>query len=319
MEIAQLASEQSSEKIGWAMIQGGAAELYNELGNHQAALHVCTQALARLTPADLQYTSINLKLQIERAHAHAGLGQKLEAKRQLDALIAMHAPNCGALTLGTLHEARLVISLSEGDVQAAREHLAQMASWLRPTGIAALIERLQVLSAQVRRLDANAQSVSPPAAQGGAEEASLALLALSAASGSSRQERAQRALGALLELSGADAALFVLGDGPDAKVFSLGASADAELVHWARGVAPQPGSDPDEAETVLEDSVSTSGGRHQLRLGRLTWSAAPLWREHQGDRRLVGVLALGFARSAPRMVGDTVRRTIAEHLDARLA
>jgi len=110
------------------------AQAYNGAGKFEPAHTICTRALARLTPADLRYSAMMLRCQIELSRAEAGLGNHVLAGEQLDQLLKDHEPGNGPLTMGALHEARAQVARQAGEVELAAEHLAKMQGWYRGTG-----------------------------------------------------------------------------------------------------------------------------------------------------------------------------------------
>ena len=81
-----------------------------------------------------------MRLQIEFALAHAGLGQHEQAAAELDALIAEQTPNEGPLTLGALHDARANVALRAKQEEVAQQHVAEMERWYRSTDCPGLIQ-----------------------------------------------------------------------------------------------------------------------------------------------------------------------------------
>ncbi|HEY6881489.1 MAG TPA: AAA family ATPase, partial [Polyangiales bacterium] len=61
--------------FGWGRTRGVLAMVCNALGDHQRALAVCEDALSRMGPEDLEFTVLNLGLQIELSMSKLGLGR----------------------------------------------------------------------------------------------------------------------------------------------------------------------------------------------------------------------------------------------------
>lgn len=130
---------------GWARAHGALARAYNSLGRHQEALDICQAVLTRIAADDLMFTSMNLIVQTEFALAEAGLGRVDSAARKLDALLALHAPQGGPLTLGLIHEARARVARLAHDQAAQNLHFERMEKWYRDTSVPALIAYCETL------------------------------------------------------------------------------------------------------------------------------------------------------------------------------
>jgi tetratricopeptide (TPR) repeat protein len=155
-----LAEEQPREHIGWGATVGVLAWAYNETGQHARAAAVCNEALAKLDAADRLVVAINLRIEIQLALAEAGLGQRKAAAERLAALLALHGPEGGALTIGSLHRARAQLALMSGDREALEESCKQTEHWFRQTNNPVLIAQSERM---VRLLWL---SSAPPAATG---------------------------------------------------------------------------------------------------------------------------------------------------------
>jgi tetratricopeptide (TPR) repeat protein len=175
--------------IGWGLVVGVLAWAYNETGQHERAAALCRDALAQISEDDRLVVAINLRVEIQLALAEAGLQHMEAAQQRLDALLAKHAPQAGAVTMGALHQARAQVALLAGDRAAMERSCQQTEHWFRLTGNPALIAQ----SERVVRLIL--QSSRPPPS-GGEDGATVDLspappsLLLAACSGP--DERAQQ-------------------------------------------------------------------------------------------------------------------------------
>jgi tetratricopeptide (TPR) repeat protein len=142
--LEKVTEEQPLAVVGWSRQYGALAQAYNLLGEHQRALDACKYALSHLTDADLDFTAMNLGVQIQKALALAGLGHMQDGAKLLDALLLRHA-NKGAVTLGALHDARLQIARRTGDHVAAALHAGEVKRLYGSTGLASLLERSEQL------------------------------------------------------------------------------------------------------------------------------------------------------------------------------
>jgi hypothetical protein len=133
------------------------ARAYNASGNPARARQLCEASLATMNDADRELVVMNQLVETELAMAEARLGEHAAAERRLDALVERHLPGQGPLTLGTLYETRIHVALLRGDREAAKAHLAKMASWYEKTGLPSLAARAELLSSRVApRSDENA-------------------------------------------------------------------------------------------------------------------------------------------------------------------
>jgi tetratricopeptide (TPR) repeat protein len=142
--LEKVTEEQPLAVVGWSRQYGALAQVYNLLDQHQRALDTCKHALSHLSEADLEFTAMNLGVQIQKALALAGLGQVQEGANLLDALLLRHADK-GAVTLGALHDARLQIARRAGDSVAAALHAGEVKRLYASTGLASLLERSEQL------------------------------------------------------------------------------------------------------------------------------------------------------------------------------
>jgi hypothetical protein len=134
--------------LGWSLAQGLIARGHNQAGEFEAARTACLRALAKLTDADRKYVALFLAVEIEMAHAEAGLGDVGAALTRIDGLIERTKNGENGLVKGLLHEARALICLGAGRKEGYAEGLAQAERWLRPTCAPALIAKCERLAAR---------------------------------------------------------------------------------------------------------------------------------------------------------------------------
>jgi tetratricopeptide (TPR) repeat protein len=293
----------------WSTARGTLARAYNGLGRHAEAKEVCIDALDQLEPADLQFTIINLSVQIELALAEAGLGELASATQRLGRLIAEHAGEASPLTLGALHHAEARVALLAGDLTRCGEQLAEMARWYVPTGIADLIELVEGL----RRQLAQAQNPNPSL---GTE---LHLLAnqehllehvglLMVHSGPLAQDRANKGLQIAMELSGADGGFVLLPNRGGVLAYAGDKEPDGDLVDWAeeRMLSACAKDETEVLSFVTDDTMRV--------VGRTTYCAAPLVARRGLEEVVVGLLALRFDSKAPSLPSAQVLYALAAHL-----
>ena len=300
--------------VGWARGRALLARAYNALGQHERARDICRDVLARIDPEDLTFPVMNLNLPVELALAEAGLGNFALARTSLDELLAQHGLNRGPLTLASLHDAYVRVALREKDLACCAEHLERLEGWVRPTGIASLLERCEVLKRDVER----AQRVG----DGNEDEAGLLLddvhlitrvQLILTQTGTLLAERANKSLQIAVELSGADDGFIVLQGGSEEAAAYLNQAPGAELVVWAhRRLMAAYASD----ETAAEEHVDSLIDLNLNVVDGLRYCVAPLWARRDNQDFVVAALALGFRKTMPRLPGADVLRVIADHMVA---
>jgi hypothetical protein len=158
--LAILASRAPREFIGWAETVGVLARALNDAGDHAKAKTVCEDALTQITDDDREFVTLFLDLDLEMAHAQAGLGEVDPALARIDRLLQRFAECDHPLLQGSLHEARARIAWKAGRVPEYVHGLAMVDHWFRPTGTPALIAKCERL-ASLR--EARASRASYPA------------------------------------------------------------------------------------------------------------------------------------------------------------
>jgi serine/threonine-protein kinase len=139
--------DQPRSYIGWAATRGAMVRSLNYIGEYAEAKAVGDAALAHVTDADREFVTLFLPLDIEVAHAEAGLGQYDAALGRIDALLARFARFEHPLLQGMLHEARATICWSAKRVAEYSASLDATERWYRITGTPALIAKCERLVA----------------------------------------------------------------------------------------------------------------------------------------------------------------------------
>jgi tetratricopeptide (TPR) repeat protein len=196
-----LAQPGARERVGWGSVQGARARAYNRLGQYAQALAACEEAIAS-SEDDREFVALNLSVRVERCEALAGLGRFQQAKAELNALLARHAPGKNPLTVGTIHRTLAQVALLEKDWPSFEAHAGKMEEWFRTTENPALITQC----AKLRHASGRHTAPAPPLAGAGAERSSCSMWRslLSECRGS--YERRQRALEIVAERVGAQQA-----------------------------------------------------------------------------------------------------------------
>lgn len=305
---------------GWSRNQGVLAHAYNQLGDHTRAKDICTHALSFRQAEDLSYVSVGLNVQIELAMAEAGLGNLALAARQLDALLVHNAPDESAITLGALHHARARVALLERDFPAAREHLRELSFRYRSTGVATLIEVVEVFKRELARAQPahewEGERESDPESEDPTLRMQRALLGVERLRGEPGNDvlslRASKSLQLALEVSGAEAGLIVLASGEGGAVaqFGIGTSR-GELVMWAEQSMLDAGVDE---QTALTEEIRSEIESNYKVVGPIRYCVIPLWARVGREDRVVAALVLGFQDRVPRIPEPAVVHGIAMHL-----
>ncbi|MET0285876.1 MAG: hypothetical protein ABW352_15450, partial [Polyangiales bacterium] len=299
-DLERAREEGPHEIVGWARSHGVLARAYNALAAHARARTLCQETLATLDPGDLQFTAMNLGLEIELALAHAGLGEVATAADALDALLAKHAPHRGPLTMGALHEARAQVALCADDAKGVRHHHDEMERWYRETGCPSLLEHVQ----RLRRTHERGASEPQP----GDDEAVHTLLHRLAHGGG--QERTLFGLDAIVEFASLDRAYLVT-VANDSQITERGPSAPVELAQWmqARLEAERNGDEVTEAVSEL----SMGDDPNLTAVGELHFRALPLFDPASGDAP-IGLLVVPAerARSIPHGALDLLAARVVE-------
>jgi hypothetical protein len=295
---------------GWARAVGHQADAYNQLGRHEEALRVCTEALIHVRPEDRRFVRMFLLLEIQLAMAEAGVGRAGDAALRLQALIAEHEPAAGPVTLGLLHEARARVALGASDAAAFREHMAEAERWLWPTRVPTLIARCELLAQQgAEKFDFVRAASSRPT--GGVSTVLTARSALSQCT--DLRERTERALALLLEESAAtEGHLFLVN--PDGQL-ELAASRSAKPPSRTllRETAAMLESFREDAEATR---LQTHAAVATVELGKPRlegFRTHLLWSVVDGAPKLVGIAAIRGGDSG-QIIGFHLLQALADGL-----
>jgi tetratricopeptide (TPR) repeat protein len=262
--------------IGWGRAHGVLAACLNALGQHARAKEVCLAALSKLSSADLEFPAMNLQLQIELAHAEAGLGDVARATAMLDELLQKHAPGNGPLTLGALHEARARVALASNDKETCDRHAREMEARYMATGIASLVacceaftrEQRRGFAPSVKRMDG--EFAEPPST--GFTLGPTTLERALADGEGTFERRAQRALEIVArELGDVRAGLYLTLEGSVELAAAHGEPAPTpELVQWVEqrirlaGIDDVTQTDYSDAPGADPDVFTIGGARHRV-------------------------------------------------------
>jgi tetratricopeptide (TPR) repeat protein len=131
--------------IGWSTALSILAKAYNALGRHAEARASCERVLALMTDDDREYVTLFLQVDLEMAHADAGLGEVDRALARLDALLARFHDSGHLLTLGLLHEARARIAFRADRMPDYERSLVEVERWFGTSETPALVAKCERL------------------------------------------------------------------------------------------------------------------------------------------------------------------------------
>jgi hypothetical protein len=306
------ADEEPLAHCGWAQARGMLARAHNALGEHQRAKEICVEALSHLTSADLEFVVWNLGLQIELAMAESGLGNHVEAARQLDELITTHTPLRGPFTLGALHHARARASLSAADMELCREHVAKMDAYYRPIGLSTLRALVENLERQLGVSNTNAVVQPQERAQ---QLASRLIQCLRRPpEGQSLIERGQVCLRIAMEVVEASAGFILLREDDSQPLVHIGPTVPSrELLAWAR---ERLSSDEDDEATSVA-SLDAGIALHTWVSDSVQYRFSTLVLRTRGAVQVTGGLVLGSENSAPSPPPVRLLQAIAQYIERR--
>jgi tetratricopeptide (TPR) repeat protein len=296
--------------VGWARMLAGLSRVYRALGQPQKAKDVCQEALAGLTPADLDFVAQTLVVPIELALAEAQLGNVAAAAAQLDALLAKHAPQQGPLTLGELHGARAQVAALAEDGEAEAHHYAEMERWYRVTDAPSLQRECDNLAKARQR-----RQRGPSGPDAVEIEPKLHTLIQRVRQGvdSSLFEPSAWTLGQVTHFVGSDEAYgFVWQDSEARCLARHGAqTVPDDVAEWVEGRLQLA---TDEAFDTEDIDAADAGSSDQKRSGERSYSLTLLRVEELGQmERVVG--ALVFRAEHPVVVPTELMRAVAERFD----
>lgn len=304
IELSEQLQKRPYQINGWTRMRGTLARAHNALGQHEEARRLCRDALEGADPEDRRYVVMNLGVEIELALAEAGLGFFDRAREQLERLLAMHAPNDGAVTIGSLYEAFAHVALMAGDADAAREHWQRARDRYEPLGVPSLVARTRALGRVIERGERGGGTAFTDG--GGHIDGSslLARLDTLLRDDSAHPGGPRRCLDAIVEVGAADQAVF-LPSSADAPITS-GAeqSLDSELIEWTRRAL-----EVDADETALTEDLRDWSNERVI--GSVHYRTVTLWAD-AGEP--IGVLVLGSNGHGPVSLNSEVLRVITDHL-----
>jgi hypothetical protein len=160
-------------RINWVAPRAAMAAALNELHEHARAREICAEAIAKMTATDARWVAHYNELYRQFALAENGVGNGDAAARFLDDILLEHAQGDHPLFMGTMHQARAEVALSQRDRASFESHLARMEHWFKSTDNPALIalwERLREAGVQAGYFDPSESgtrplSSAPPPAQ----------------------------------------------------------------------------------------------------------------------------------------------------------
>jgi hypothetical protein len=184
--------------ISWSAAQAAQMRDLAALGKLEEARQLGLDALALYDAEDRSVSALITPLVARLAVVEAQLGELDIAQARLTEYCVELGERGGPITRGTLHEAQLQLALLAGDMIAAREQLAHMDRWFRPTDNPALIARCERRRRQLDVRQGNARAATETDARGHAASATE-LVRQALQSAASDEQRWQRALTLLLE------------------------------------------------------------------------------------------------------------------------
>ncbi|MET0283086.1 MAG: AAA family ATPase [Polyangiales bacterium] len=300
--------------VGYTRTCGSLARCHNGLGQHDKAKEICSETIALLTPEDLAYPVMNLSIQIELAHAHAGLGERDAAWAVLDGLLVQFGDCEDPLTLGLIHQACFRVALGERDLARAHRHLDALELHYRPLGIASLLQLLNTAKRDLERIESPEVVVQGPAPRLLDDVSHLMTrvqLVLNHGATDLVSERGNKALQVALELTSADEGFLVLQGARAGGEIYLGMQPSREVLGWAKQQLHAATLDD---QTVMTDAVDTESDSNYLVVGRTRYCAATLSGRRGAQDVVVGTLVLAFDGRVPRMPDGRVLGLIAHHL-----
>jgi tetratricopeptide (TPR) repeat protein len=133
------------ERLTRQWILAGLAEAHLGAKDAHAAVEQARACLVYAEDPSVGQTTMRLRANRVLALAQARLGETAAAVRRLEDTIALAEGVRSPAAAGLAHEARAWVALEAGDKPGYRLHCERAATWLRPTGNAALVARLERL------------------------------------------------------------------------------------------------------------------------------------------------------------------------------
>jgi tetratricopeptide (TPR) repeat protein len=318
-------AEEVRDNFGWGRSHGVLARAYNELGRYADAQKACDRVLAEFSAEDLAFPGLTLLVQSERLVALAGLDKAEEARAGLQALLELHHPKHGPLTLAELHEAGVRIALLCEDHPSARRHCDDMARWYEGTGIASLIQHCQLVRTRTDTLINERLTVRPrpramPMAMLEAEGNSSSLSVARSFTGSEAlplPALAQRALRVLVEQHRARLGhLYWIEAGACRSAASTGAEVlDTRVFIWLRQRILE---ELAESTTLPPTDVPTLAARDLFVVGSRYYRLLLLFHPSAGQDGLLGAAVVANDTVEPTRASIRVLDAVADQLQRGL-
>jgi len=135
--------------VGWSATLAAEIQTLRALGEPEQARQLGERVLALYDAEDRAVTTMITPVVIEVALAEAQLGETRRGAARIDDFLAELGERGGAVTRGSLHEARVRIARMSGDAPTAELHFARVERWFRPTCNPALVARCERLRREV--------------------------------------------------------------------------------------------------------------------------------------------------------------------------
>ncbi|HET6331764.1 MAG TPA: protein kinase [Polyangiales bacterium] len=132
-------------RVAWSTLRAHFAETLTAAGQPERAKALMLETLAAAKPEELELVGRFLEPKRQLALAEAGLGNHVEAVRQLDLLLANHGHEDQPLLIGLLHKARAEVALQMRDRPCFDAHAAKVHDHFRETKNSALIAQWKTL------------------------------------------------------------------------------------------------------------------------------------------------------------------------------
>lgn len=296
--------------VGWCRGEGMRARAFNALGEHERAKETCLAALGHLTPADLQYSALNLGVQLELARAEAGLGNLDLAERQLHALLKKHGAGGNPLTIGALHEALAELAALRGDEAAFTDSVDEVGRRFRETMDPALVARHERLARLSRAHAVRHSSRAPRTRSSRPPRVMTVLHRLRHGGDHTPSGSARWALKQVSELTGSREGYLFLTNGDELACAARIGEVDDEraVAAWVRDRMASLRAEAALETRTTDGPVAATTMDVDDRVYRLTVLASP---GESGDEMLGA-----FAVTGPGVVPSPVLETIVERLRA---
>ncbi len=125
---------------------------YNEMGEHERAKKICTEALESVSREDYDYSLLNRLLQQQLGIALAALGESDMVLKLVDKLIERHAVNQHPLAMSLFHETRAMLAIGMRDRPAFKQHLQAMRHYCGLTRNPAMLANCERVAEMAERV-----------------------------------------------------------------------------------------------------------------------------------------------------------------------